>query len=322
MCYARAHSRHKVKSVVELLTSYSLVQSHAYPASADLDDQLRALVREPRTCLSAIAASDEEAASILQFYFSGYATLRRFYETRDEAFALADGQRPRHKPLARRRGAAQALVAVIRSAADSIYGGLYDPDRDSAVQVDGLMALLGEALVFVHGSYPTWKIKEAHTNVVSEPTSILTVTQQLTILSAIEDLESVATRVYAQCEEFFRSTLLEHHSSSDSYVLPPSPRTLLKKSVSSTTAASSNFSLIGSDMLERTRSTSGSGSAASSGVLVPRLGKNESSATNAGRTASARGWDWRAGLSEDTRGEDIIRMLRMGLARGLSLGGL
>lgn len=129
------------------------MQSQAYPASEDLDDQLRALVREPRTCLSAIAASDEEAASILQFYFSGYATLRRFYETRDEAIGLADGQRPRHKPLARRRAAAQALVAVIRSAADSIYGGLYDPDRDSAVQVDGLMALLGEALVFVHGTY-------------------------------------------------------------------------------------------------------------------------------------------------------------------------
>jgi hypothetical protein len=33
----------------------------------------------------------------------------------------------------------------IGSAADNIYGGLYDPDRDSAVQVDGLLALLGEA---------------------------------------------------------------------------------------------------------------------------------------------------------------------------------
>lgn len=149
VCYARAHSRQKVKSVVELLTSYSLVHSQAYPASADLDNQLRALVREPKTCLSAIAASDEEAASLLQFYFSGYATLRRFYETRDEA---VNGQRPRYKPLARRRAAAQALVAVIGSAADSVYGGLYDPDRDSAVQVDGLLALLGESLVFVHGT--------------------------------------------------------------------------------------------------------------------------------------------------------------------------
>jgi hypothetical protein len=136
--------------VVDLLISYSLVQSRAYPASSDLDEQLRTLIREPKTCLSAIAHADEEAASILQFYFSGYATLRRFYETRDEAVSLPAGQKPRYKPLARRRAAAQALVAVISSAADSIYGGLYDPDRDSAIQVDGLLALLGEALPFVH----------------------------------------------------------------------------------------------------------------------------------------------------------------------------
>lgn len=142
--------------MVDLLISYSLVQSRAYPASAELDEQLRALIREPKTCLSAIAGSDEEAASILQFYFSGYATLRRFYETRDEALSLSEGQRPRFKPLARRRAAAQALVAVIGSAADSIYGGLYDPERDSAVQVDGLLALLGESLVFVGGKFATW----------------------------------------------------------------------------------------------------------------------------------------------------------------------
>lgn len=150
ICYARAHNRRKVKSVVDLLISYSLVHSRAYPASRDLDEQLQALIREPKTCLSAVASVDEEAASILQFYFSGYATLRRFYETRDEAIGLPHGQKPRYKPLARRRAAAQALVAVISSAADGIYGGLYDPDRDSAIQVDGLLALLGEALPFIH----------------------------------------------------------------------------------------------------------------------------------------------------------------------------
>jgi hypothetical protein len=151
VCYARAHNRRKVRSVVDLLISYSLVHSRAYPATNNLDDQLRALIREPKTCLQAIAIADDEAASILQFYFSGYATLRRFYETRDEAIGLPEGHQPRYKPLARRRAAAQALVAVISSAADSIYGGLYDPDRDSAIQVDGLLALLGEALPLVHG---------------------------------------------------------------------------------------------------------------------------------------------------------------------------
>lgn len=90
---------------------------------------------------------------MLQFYFSGYATLRRFYEIRDEAINLEKGQKPKYRPLARKRAAADALVAVIRSASDSIYGGLYDQDRDSAVQVDGLLALLGEALVFIDSKF-------------------------------------------------------------------------------------------------------------------------------------------------------------------------
>lgn len=139
-----------MKYVVDLLISYSLVQSRSYPATADMDPELRALIQEPKACLSSIASIDEEAAQILQFYLSGYATLRRFYEIRDEASELQEGQRPRFKPLARRRAAAKALTAVISSAADNIYGGLYDPSRDSAVQVDGLLALLGEALVFVN----------------------------------------------------------------------------------------------------------------------------------------------------------------------------
>lgn len=111
-------------------------------------------MKDPKACLSSIAQVDEEAARILQFYLSGYATLRRFYEIRDEEFELQEGQRPRYKPLARRRAAAQALAAVIGSAADNIYGGLYDPDRDSAVQVDGLLALLGEACAFVNRKTP------------------------------------------------------------------------------------------------------------------------------------------------------------------------
>jgi hypothetical protein len=125
------------------------------------------MMKEPKACLSSIAEIDEEAARILQFYLSGYATLRRFYEIRDEEFELKEGERPRYKPLARRRAAAQALAAVIGSAADNIYGGLYDPDRDSAVQVDGLLALLGEALVFVNRESP----HTTPTNIIYEPSN-------------------------------------------------------------------------------------------------------------------------------------------------------
>ena len=48
------------------------------------------------------------------------------------------------------------------------------------------------------------------------------------------------------------------------------------------------------------------------------MGRNGSS----GSAGGARGWDWRGGLPEDARGEDVLRMLRVGLAGGLSLGGL
>lgn len=84
---------------------------------------------------------------MLQFYFSGYAALRSFYETRDEEVYLENGQEPKRRPLARKRAAAESLVAVVGSAADSIYGGLYDPERKAAVQVDGLLVLLAEVLV-------------------------------------------------------------------------------------------------------------------------------------------------------------------------------
>lgn len=146
MYYARARNRRKVKNVVDLLISHSLVQSRAFPAREDLDEQLRLLIANDQAGLSALASVDEEAAKMLHPYLTGYTMVRRFYTIRDEAI----GEQPRHKPLARRRAAAQALVRVIESAKDSIYGGLYDPARDSAVQVDGLLTLLGEALVFVY----------------------------------------------------------------------------------------------------------------------------------------------------------------------------
>lgn len=147
--YARAHNPRKIRDVLDLLISLCLIHSTAYPAQADLDERLRALINTPKQTLSTLARSDLEAAQMLSMYLSGYATLRKFYALRDEEVHLPDGKKPPHRPLERKRIAAQALVAVINSAADSIRGGLYDPDVDSAVQVDGLLTLLGEALPFV-----------------------------------------------------------------------------------------------------------------------------------------------------------------------------
>lgn len=154
MCYARAHSARKIKNVLDLLISYSLIQSTAYPPDSELDETLDAFIHNRKEAIAGIAEEDPGGAELLQRYFSGYATLRKFYTIRDEKIALKKGQSPSLKPMARKRAAAQALIAVINSAADSIYGGLYDESRNSVVQVDGLLALLGEALPFVGRMFP------------------------------------------------------------------------------------------------------------------------------------------------------------------------
>ncbi|KAM5432625.1 hypothetical protein McanMca71_007400 [Microsporum canis] len=326
ICYARAHCSRKIKNVIDLLTSFCLIQSRAYPAKGQLDDQLRSLLYDPSTALSAIASVDAEGAAMLQFYFSSYATLRSYYEIRDEEANSDSDNVPRHRPLARKREAARALVAVIRSAADSIYGGLYDPDRQSAAQVDGLLVLLGEALALLDPN----------------PNQFLNTDQQLTILAAIEDLQTVTERVYEQCEACLQSALYHrlhfdegndtgagnsftNSGPSMSAFFATSPQKLLKKSISSTTLTS-GFTLIGSEMLEGSQSISGSREMGDSGFLVPRSGvsgsksKGKDSQNDVQRIQ--RGWDWRDKAPEGVKGEDILKKLRLLLARGIAFGAL
>ncbi|KAL8825481.1 MAG: hypothetical protein Q9191_004393, partial [Dirinaria sp. TL-2023a] len=149
--YARAHRAQKVKSILDLLVSMSLVRSMAYPPRGDLDDNLRALVDEPKDSLLQLGRMDKVAASTLHMYLTGYATLRKFYDLRDADVNLSDTGKPTAgSSWTRRKEAAKALIAVINSAADNIHGGLYDESRASIVHVDGLLALLGEATVFVN----------------------------------------------------------------------------------------------------------------------------------------------------------------------------
>ena len=141
-----------MKDVLDLLISLSLVQSYAFPPLSSIDQNLHALVSDPKKSLDQIADLDPQAAEMLHTYLTGYATLRRFYDLRDEELNLKEGQKPTLRPIARKRAAAECLLAVINSAADNIHGGLYDESRGSVVQVDGLLALLGEALVFIRGT--------------------------------------------------------------------------------------------------------------------------------------------------------------------------
>lgn len=292
LCYARSHSSNKVRQLVDLLISYSLVQSRAYPPDDELDEGLQDLVENPRTALADIAEFDPDAAEILQFYLVGYACLRRFYTLRDEGINPSKpGKTSGLRPLARKRAASKALVTAINSAADSIYGGLYDPDRQSAIQVDGLLTLLGEATALL-----------VNNSGGSSQSTTFTTAQIYALLAAIEDLSTVSSRVYDATEECLQAALRNFHGSQ-----PPSPHAMLKKTMSSGTASNFSFSMMGSEMI----------SGSSSGVLVSKPDGSK------GPDAFSRGWDWRANFRDkDTTGKDVVRALRVALAAKLSLAEL
>ncbi|KAL2015617.1 hypothetical protein VTK56DRAFT_5095 [Thermocarpiscus australiensis] len=137
--YALAHRPNKVREVMNLLISYSLIQSTAFPPANELDDYLHRLLTDRKKTLEQCADKDIEAAELLGKMLSGYASLRQFYEIRDNEDAL-----PTATPQARRQQAATALISVIASSDDNIRGGLFDQTRDGIVSEDFLLALLGE----------------------------------------------------------------------------------------------------------------------------------------------------------------------------------
>ena len=104
----------------------------------------------------------------------------------------------------------------------------------------------------------------------------------------------MTSRIYSRCEECFRSTLAAYRGEA----APPSPRKLLKKTMSS---VSSSFSVIGESMVQ-----SGSDGMRDSKALIGSKDKGK------------RGWDWRTGLDENATGEDVLRILRIGLAKDIA----
>lgn len=275
--YALSHKTQKVKDVLDLLISFSLIQSTAYPPESELDDHLRRLISSPKSALLEISSMDVDAAELLQKMLSGYATLRKFYVLRDEEVQQPNGRKSKSGTITRKLEATSALLAVITSSDDNIRGGLYDEDRGAVVSVDFLLALLGEAMVLVNQSDFN-----------------LTVPQIDILLKAIEDLQAVGPRVYSACTEFLQTVV-----SSTPGLKGSSPADMLRKSTSNISGTSS-FSLVGSSMAASQLKQSMS----SSGVLV--------------RGNIKRGWDWRQGISANTTGDDVLRILRLGLAKTLA----
>lgn len=200
--YALAHRQGKVRDVMHFLIAYSLIQSAAYPPTAELDDHLRQLLKQRNTTLQELAKQDLEAAELLGKMLAGYATLRKFYEIRDDESL----------PLARRhKSAAGALSIVIASSDDNIRGGLYDSTRDAIVGEDFILALLGEMLVFVNQ------------NAGASP--LLSLEQLDILLKAVEDIQTVGGRVYETCQDFFQLVL----ASAPALLKGSTPADLMKK---------------------------------------------------------------------------------------------
>ncbi|SPQ22056.1 38e33afc-f5ce-45e7-9d1f-886671648e58 [Thermothielavioides terrestris] len=286
--YALAHRPNKVREVMNLLISYSLIQSTAFPPTADLDEYLRKLLTDRKNTLEQCANQDMEAAELLGKMLSGYASLRQFYEIRDNEQAL-----PHATPQARRQQAAAALVSVIASSDDNIRGGLFDQTRDGIVSEDFLLALLGEALVFVSDPDDPSAVHPTH----GQHAAAISLDQIDVMLKAVEDLQAVGSRVYNACDEFLQLVL----ATAPGGLKGSTPADLLKKSGGAGGGSSSNFVLAGSSRVasQLQKSLSGSG-----GAL--------------GKVPVKRGWDWRTLVTARTKGEDIIRRLRLGLARDLA----
>lgn len=248
--------------------AYSLVHSTAYPPEEDLDEELKKLLRRRTETLEMRAKQDLEAAQLLGRMLSGYATLRKFYEIRD---GEKTDEISASKAAALKKQAAVALVAVISSAGDNIRGGLYDESRDAVVSEDFLLALLGEATAFVNQS-----------------PAAMTLDQIDVLLKAIEDVQTVGSRVRDACDDFFNLVLASGQGLKGS-----TPADLMKKSTSS--LSGSSYVMSGSSML----------------------------ASHLHRSMAAgnkvhRGWDWRRLWTASTKGDDVLGRLRLGLAKDLA----
>ncbi|KAH8162648.1 hypothetical protein CIB48_g5602 [Xylaria polymorpha] len=265
--YALAHRPGKVRDVLNTLMSISLVESTVYPPDSELDDTLRGLLKERTATLEAFAKQDLEAAELLAKMLSGYATLRQFYECRD------GGSKPRQNSLLRRQRAAAGLAAVIASADDNIRGGLYDDTRDAVVSEDFLLALLGEFSVFVDQSPP-----------------VITLEQVDTLLKAIEDIQTVGSRVYEVADEFFKLVLASGHGKGST------PASLLGQS---TPSLGGSFVMTGSSMIASQLHKS---------VMKSGMAKAD----------IKRAWDWRGTVYTTAGSKDVLKQLRLGLTKDLA----
>ena len=271
--YLRAHSYPKAKKVLDVLITSSLIQSRAYPSHDKLDDRMREFIERPKETLSVLAATDLEAAQKLGGWLSGYATLRRFYEVRDSGNKGGSGE------LRRKKEAVTALLAVLASAADPIRGGLFDASTEVVVPVEAVLVLLGETLPLLR-----------------ESPGVFSQAQLFAILRVVEDLQTVGPRIFKLNEALF-GLAVENAFGQDT----PSARAMLRKETSGMTG-SSQFSLVGSSLLNASREDAKMEESRESGMMVEKP------------EGESRGWDWRKGLKRTSKASEVLQVLRLVVA--------
>lgn len=126
------------------------------------------------------------------------------------------------------------------------------------------------------------------TVLINQTPAVVTLEQIDVILKAIEDVETIGDRVYVACDDFFQLVL-----SSGQGLKGSTPADLMARSTNS--LSGSSYMMTGSSM------------------LVNHLQKS----VMAGGKVN-RGWDWRKGWLATTKGEDVLRKLRLGLAKDLA----
>lgn len=159
------------------------MHSTSNPPIGGTDQTLEGLINKDRAALRDLAGVDMEAATLLSSNLSGYATLRQFYDLRDQTSSGTSS-------LVRRRSAASALFAVIKSAADCIPGGLFDPEAETAIPAEGLLNLLGECLPLLGSGE-----------------RIFTEQQVFGLLGLLEDYQACPGRIHEDAEGLLGASL-------------------------------------------------------------------------------------------------------------------
>lgn len=293
--YARAHAVSKLKDLLSLLTSCCLLHSAAYPFATDLDTQLASLLSKDRLSLVGLAREDPDAASLLAKSLSGYATVRRFYNLRDQD--LTPDATTTLRPLDRKREAAKALVAVTESAADCIRGGLYDPAVESVIAVDCVLALLAESLPLL-----------------GQPNRLFAKDQVFALLRVVEDFATAPSRIRENAESLMLASVSAYRDHDDGMVAAAGGAgNKLKKSKQSLKQSAfggSSYDLLASSIMP-------------GGAAQQKMKGDGKGPQNSGPIQ--RSWDWRRGLDGlgggvDAGGKEVLGLLRMALAQEVARG--